>query len=174
VVFDQVDGGIARYKKTSSLEGAFWDGISGDIIWGGMLICISFGIYNTLYSVYPLIFGFIAAVSFYLAAHATMQPYSILHERGILAESLSTDEPAQPEEPQSIIIRCGRFLSYFQTLLFGLLLSTIIDCFVSPFAIGFLSFNARYIWFIIYTLVWVAIVIRSIYRPLRTGVRLRP
>ena len=68
----------------------------------------------------------------------------------------------------------GKRSPYLAWLLLAFLVCTIVDCFISPFNIGSLSFNARYIYFIIYTLALLANAIRNIYLPLRGGLRLRP
>ena len=173
-ILGTVDGEIARYNKTASPEGAFWNSIPERFFVLYMPICISFGIYHTVYSIFPFIFGFVAAMSYYLSTCAILLPYPLLHAKGLLSEALGSAKTANSEEHASTIVRWG-YLLFDEPLkvLFGLLICSIVDCFISPFNIGSLSFNARYIYFIIYTLALLANAIRNIYLPLHTGVKLR-
>ncbi len=71
-----------------------------------------------------------------------------------------------------MIVRYGRVLfGSFFGFLSALLVFTIVDCFISPFAIGALSFNARYIYLIIYALAWLGGAIMNTRHSFRTGPR---
>lgn len=173
-LFTYIDGEIARYNKSASPEGAFWNSMPEQFIWLYLPICLSFGIYGTLHNIFPFIFGFLGVMSLSLTASAQLLPYSILHAKGLLSEALTIDKTAKLDEHTKIIIKYEQLLfGHFLNLLFWLLIGSIIDCFTSPFTIGYLSFNARFIFFIIYTLIWLAGAVRSIYLPLHSGVRLR-
>ncbi len=173
MIIGVVDGEIARYNKSASPKGAFCNSMPEQFGWLYIPICISFGIYGMFHNIYPFIFGFVAVISISLTTSALFLPYSILRDKGLLSEALGSDKATKPEGHTSIIIRYGRFFNHFTILLFVFLISTIVDCFISPFTIGSLSFNARYIGFIIYALVWLASAIRNIYLPLHTGLKLR-
>jgi len=107
IILASVDGEIARYNKTASPEGAFWGSIPERFFVVYIPICISFGIYHTLHSIFPFIFGFLAAMSYYLSACAILLPYPILLEKGLLSEALGTAKTAKSGERRSIIVRWG-------------------------------------------------------------------
>ena len=172
-IIGMVDGEIARYNKSASPKGAFWNSIPEQFVALYTPICISFGLYNLFQSIYPLIFGFVAVISISLSTFAILLPYPILRDKGLLSGALSRDKATKSEGNTSIIIRYGRFFNHFTILLLIFLIGTIIDYFISPFIVGTLFFDARYIFFAIYTLVWLVGAIRNIYLPLRTGVNLR-
>lgn len=156
-----VDGEIARYNKTASPKGAFCNSMPEQFSLLYIPICISFGIYNSFHSIYPFIIGFLVVTALYISSYLIPLTYKLLHERGLLAEVVSSNQAARSQE--HIIIRYARIFNHEVIMLLAFLVSTIVDFFISPFAIGSLSFNARYISFIAYTLLWLAGAIRNIY-----------
>jgi len=66
-ILDCVDGEIARYRKTESSTGIFLELMGHNIIDPSVFVCLSFGIYRSYHNVIVLIFGFIAAISRFLA-----------------------------------------------------------------------------------------------------------
>lgn len=172
-VLAHVDGGVARYNKTASPKGAFCNAMPEQFFLIYTPICISFGLYSMFHNIYPFIFGFLGVMSMSLTNSAILLPYPLLRDQGLLSEALGSNKLAQSEEHVSLVIRYGRFFGHFTILLLAFLISTIVDWFISPFSIGPLTLNARYIGFIIYTLVWLVSAIRNIYLPLRDGIRLR-
>ena len=174
IILRRVDGGIARYNKTASPKGAFWNSMAEAIVSLCTLTCISFGLYYSVHSIYPFVFGFLRLTTVYLGNVASLLPYRVLHQKGLLSGALVTDETAAAERHPSMIIRYGRFFTDIHTGLLALLICTVVDFFIAPFAIGSLFFNARYIWFIMRTLLALAATFRGIYFPLRGGVKLKP
>ena len=172
-VIGMVDGEIARYTKSASPTGAYWNSIPEQFVSLYTPICMSFGLYSVFHSIYPFIFGFVAVISISLNTFAILLPYPILRDKGLPSEALGSDKAGRLEGNTSIIIKYGRFFNHFTILLLVFLVGTILDYFISPLVIGALSFNARYILFAIYTLVWLASAVRNVYLPLRTGVTLR-
>lgn len=172
MILDRVDGEIARFNKTASLEGTLWDKLAKLCVRLCTLICVSFGVYNTLHSIYPILVGFVGVMALYLSTNAILLPYPILYAKGLLSGATSSAQTAKSQEQTNIIVRYGRLLFDFPLIwLLGLLLcSVIVDSFISPFTIGSLSFNARYICLIIYTLSCLAGAIRDIYLTLHDGV----
>jgi len=173
-ILGHVDGGVARYNKTASTKGAFWNAIPEQFVWLYTPICISFGIYNTVHRIDPFIIGFLAVLSLSLSSFVILVAYPILRGKGLLAEALATGKAANSDEHISTIIKYGRLLfGNFMNLFLWLLIATIVDCLVSPFTVGALVFNARYICFIMYSMVWLVGAIWNISISLRSGLRLR-
>ena len=65
-ILDHVDGEIARYKKTTSLIGAYLDYLAHVIVHPAVFIGITFGIYQNFPSLTVFILGFVAALSLIL------------------------------------------------------------------------------------------------------------
>jgi len=171
-VIGAVDGEIARYTRSASTRGAFWNAIPEQFVALYTPICMAFGLYNLFHSVYPLIIGFIAVISISVSTFTILLPYPILRDKGLLAGAISGDKAVREGGDTGLIIKYGHFFNHFTIFLIIFLIGTIVDCFVSPFTIGTLSFNIRYILFALYTLVWLLSAIRNIYLPLRAGVSL--
>lgn len=62
-VFDAVDGQLARYKKLSSMTGAWFDFIGNYIVHPFMFLCIGFGAYRFTYNSAAIVFGACAGIS---------------------------------------------------------------------------------------------------------------
>ncbi|MFC2072794.1 CDP-alcohol phosphatidyltransferase family protein [Chloroflexota bacterium] len=173
VPFDYVDGQIARYNKTASIKGAFWAGTCHHFIDTYIPICLSFGLYRALNSIYPIITGFIGVLGIMLLISNQLLPFIAIHGRGLSYDAFAPNKAIRREEPTSKIIRYGRIVFHFEGLIVALLVATIIDYFISPFTIGFLSVNVRYVYFIIYALALFLNAVRRIYISLRGEFRLR-
>jgi phosphatidylglycerophosphate synthase len=145
-VFDCVDGEIARYNKSSSLGGKQLDGSIGLFAMPYMLACMTFGIYNSLHSITAFIFGFLAVIASATSAASSLHLLVLAHREGLFPDR--KDMPGK--EP--MILRYGRIVyrvliaATGVELLPQLLVVATIDCFVSPFTILSLSFNARLIY----------------------------
>jgi phosphatidylglycerophosphate synthase len=169
LVFDDVDGEIARYTKTASPRGAFWDATSGWIVWQFTLACASFGIYNALHEIVALVFGFGAIALLFLYNALTLLPYSVLHEKGLLPEALK----GKPEKSFTGVLRYGQsiFGHAMQGLTHGILVTSLIDCFLSPFVIAGFLFNFRFLYLMVYVVALLFSVIMKIYNVHHLGVR---
>lgn len=62
LIFDFVDGEIARYRKQSSLEGKYFDIIVMYFLFPYILACMSFGLYPIIQGVEVFITGFLAVI----------------------------------------------------------------------------------------------------------------
>lgn len=171
MVIVTVDGEIARYDKISSPKGAFCNSMPEQFIWIYMPICISFGIYNMVHNIYPFILGYLGILSISMSTSAQLLPYPLLRDKGLLSEAIRRANNS--EESTTTVIKYGRFLNHTVIVLIMFFLCTMVDLLCQPpLTVGSLSFNARYICFIGYTLVWLASAIRNIYLPLRKGIKL--
>jgi len=169
LILDDVDGEVARYNKTASPRGAFWDTISGLFVWQFTLACASFGIYSALNEIAVLVFGFSAIVLLFLYNISTLLSYPILHEKGLLLKALAD----RPEKSFKGVLRYGQavFGQGAQGLFHGILVTSLIDCFLSPFAIAGFSFNFRFIYLIAYDVALLLGVMIKIYNVHRRGVK---
>ena len=145
-VFDCVDGEIARYNKSSSLGGKHLDGSIGLFAMPYMLACMTFGIYNSLHSITAFIFGFLAVIASALSAASALHLLVLAHREGLFP-----DREAMPSE-EPIMLRYGRIAYRVLVAATGvellpqLLVVVTLDCFISPFTVLSLSFNARLIY----------------------------
>ncbi len=62
-ILDHVDGQIARYRKTASLSGRFFDFVMHHIVHGSLLFAMSFYCYSQTGSIFYLLWGFAASLS---------------------------------------------------------------------------------------------------------------
>ncbi len=175
LILDLVDGEIARYNKTASVRGAFWDTISGLFVWQFILVCASFGIYRALHEVIVLVFGFAALALLFLYNVSTLLSYPILHEKGLLPEAL-LPEAIKDKHRKNLkgTLRYGRaiFGQGGQGLFHGILVTSVIDCFVSLPAIAGFSLNFRFLYLIAYVAALLIGVMAKIYDVHRRGVRI--
>jgi len=150
--FDCVDGEIARYNKSSSLGGKHLDSGIGSFATPYILACMTLGTYNSLHSSTVFIFGLLAVIAVALSRILALQLLAVVHREGLFPDRV--DMPSK--EPG--MIHFGRiayqvFLGARGVqLLPQLLVVAAIDCFVSPFTILSLGFNARLIYLVLVAL----------------------
>jgi phosphatidylglycerophosphate synthase len=170
LILDCCDGEVARYNKTASPEGMFWDAITGDFLLGFILACMSFGIYNQTHEIFAFAFGLGAIVLVFLYNASLVKPYLILREK-----SSTLEKPEEkPEASFKGLLRYGQlvFGQGEQGLIHGILITSIIDYFVPSFTIATFLLNFRFIWLIIYTLAFLVGVIATFRNVSRQGIRI--
>jgi len=180
-LLDNVDGEIARYNKSASIIGSFWDGLVGSFARRYQFVCMSFGLYNIFHDNLVFILGLVILFFFHTYTWAGLEPYRILHEKGILSETHETTSSPEQAVRGSVIVRYGRMLFLFGVDLFqwAILVVAIIDCFISPFNInhipllGSITLNARYTYFIILAAVSVVAAIMRVYYTAQGGLKLQ-
>lgn len=173
-VLDCTDGEIARYNKSASPIGAYLDYVLGLFTFPYILACMSFGIYNSLHSFAIFIFGFLAVICYLLNDVLELLSFYIFHE--MKPQGKATKVAEVTEEPT--LIRYGRVIFRILFNVPGLefipaaLLVTVIDCFIAPFTINSLTFNARFAYLIAFGLAALAPIIEKVYNVFHSGVRL--
>ena len=171
LIFDFVDGEIARYRKQSSLEGKYFDVIVMYFMYPYILACMSFGLYSSIQGLEVFVAGFLAAIGMslvfvhkplaqslryeqklpYVAPKAVAEKqYSIIHHAYNLAKAI-------------LVIPGLKFIPHF-------LLATILDCFIEPFHIAGFTLNARFLYLVIFTAGTIASVIVRYYAVKRFGI----
>ena len=122
------------------------DGSIGLFAMPYMLACMTFGIYNSLHSITAFIFGFLAMIASATSAASSLHLLVLAHREGLFPDR--KDMPS--EEPMMLRYVRTVYRVLIATpgveLLPQLLVVTAIDCFISPFTILSLSFNARLIY----------------------------
>ena len=162
-VFDCVDGEIARYNKSASIGGRHLDGSIGLFTEPYMLACMTFGIYNSLYNITAFMFGFLAVIATAFSASSALQLLVVAHREGLFPDRVDIPK----KEP--IIIQWGRIAFRVLIAIPGvqfipqIFVAALIDCFISPFIILSLTFNARLIYLMVIGPVTLAIVVARIY-----------
>jgi len=178
LVIDCSDGEVARYnvakgKKSKSPfgVGAILGGTVDWVVWPYLFACMAFGVYYSVGSVIVFAFGFLAAILRVIYTDIALMPYPVFHEKGMLAEAVNEVQGTRLGE--SKLLGYGRALFGVRGFLPAILLVTILDSFISPFAIGAFTVNARYIYLIIFGLAALAGVIARIRDVFRHGVRIQ-
>lgn len=77
-ILDHVDGEVARYRKSGSLAGEYFDFMAHYIVFPVFLIGMTFGAYKDIEKIWVFAFGFSAAVSIGLQKDITAVVYWII------------------------------------------------------------------------------------------------
>lgn len=176
LIFDKVDGEVARYNKSASAAGDYWDDMHDISLGPYYVACMTFGIYTALQDITVFIFGFLAVISMSLSWISKLVAY----KAGLasLYEAVETDNITKIKSKAGTLLECGRFI-FNNTLVFyiTILSVAIIDIFIPVSTIGYIPFigsfgiNARYILLIIYGIAILTALIFRVYRTVREGVR---
>ena len=160
VIFDCVDGEIARYRKTTSPSGAYLDWLTRTCFTPPyVLACMSFGIYHELHSVGVLAVGFLAVIG--ISIMMVHQPLveAISYREGLAPPAASGAGVRQtPWPPVLRLYAAGRLLLFTEglELVPQFLVATVIDCFVAPFTLFSFDLNARFLYLLVLALAMAA------------------
>ncbi len=100
-LLDHVDGQIARYHKTNSLTGRFFDYIMHHLIHGVIFFSLGFYVYQMTYEIVFVVWGFIASISIMMFNLVHDAKYKTFFERFASAKSFSVINDSQPAEKVS-------------------------------------------------------------------------
>lgn len=166
-VLDSVDGEVARFRRSASAAGAFWDGAAVMVIWQYTLVCMSFGIYNAIHNVTVFIWCFLAIISVFIYNAPGWLKYPILHEKELLPNLL--DSKSVENNGKTFIMLIIRLILPVRDFIYptwiaiAIVVLAIIDYYIAPVMIGSFSVDARYIYLTIFALAASAGAILSIY-----------
>lgn len=167
-VLDSVDGEVARFRRSASAAGGFWDSVAVMVIWQYTLVCMSFGIYNAIHNVTVFIWCFLAIISVYLYNAPGWLKYPVLHEKELLPNLLDSPKSVENNGKTFIMLIIGlirpvREFIYPTLIALVIVVLAIIDYYIAPVMIGSFSVDARYIYLTIFALAASAGAISSIY-----------
>jgi len=171
LIFDNVDGEIARYRKQSSSEGTYFDVIVMYFLYPYLLACMSFGLYSIIQGLEVFIAGFLAVIGMSLVFVHKPLVHSIRYEqklpyvapRTVAGKQYSIIHYAYELAKAILIIPSLKFIPQF-------LLVTILDCFIEPFHIASFTVNARFLYLVIFAVGTMASVIVRYYAVKRFGI----
>ncbi len=106
LLLDNVDGEVARYRKSSSLLGMYLDRLTHNIVYPYMFVGLSFGFYADSGDVRIFIFGFSASLFYLLMLLAGFEKASVTQKA---AEGGGKDGLASVSVGQMIERHIGRF-----------------------------------------------------------------
>ena len=160
LVLDRVDGEIARYNKSASIFGEYFDFMVGSSAHSYIIICMTFGAYNALRDPTIFAFGFLAVLVPWLSVVSSyfflVYREPILHEGAVLPnKSKKTSEKKIDVKYLNEPVRCvGNFLGP-GALIYPILMITALDICFAPISIsipiiGLFVVNARYAFLIVY------------------------
>lgn len=78
LIFDCIDGEIARYRKSANISGKYVESMNHHIVHPIIFWCISLGLYNILQNFFILILGFLVALFMCLGSIAANFVYIVL------------------------------------------------------------------------------------------------
>ena len=183
-MFDCVDGEVARYNKSVSPLGQYFDDLTFFLLWPYILICMTFSLYSLSHHIIIFVFGFVAVASFLLIYFIpTLLVLPVLTRGGLAPEDSVLDRAKLPSAKQKFpsLVELGAKLG---SLIFGelsfyaiLLIVSVADCFISPFTIssipllGSVTANIRYFCFIAYAIGTFAYALRTTHTTYQQGLR---
>ena len=171
LIFDDVDGEIARYRKQSSLEGRYFDVMVTYFMYPYILACMSFGLYSVIQGLEVFIAGFLAVIGM-----------SLIFVHHPLAQSLRYEQKLSYVAPKAIVgkrysiinhaYKLAKIILIIPEFIFipQFLLATTLDCFIQPFYIVSLMVNARFLYLIIFAVGTMASVIVRYFAVKRFGI----
>ncbi len=170
LIFDCVDGEIARYKKQSSLEGRYFDVIVTYFLIPYLLACMSFSLYSIIQGPEVFIVGFLAVIGMNLIFIHKPLVHSIRYEqklpyvlpKAIDGKQCSIINHAYKLANAILIIPSLKFIPQF-------LLVTVVDSFIEPFHIASFTLNARFLYLAVFAVGTMASVIVRYYAVKRYG-----
>jgi len=162
IIFDCVDGEIARYRKQSSSEGRYFDVMVTYFLIPYILACMSFGLYFIIQGLEVFIAGILAIIGMNLIFVHKPLSHSIRYE-----QKLPYIAPKTAVGKQYTIIRHAYKLAEIILIIPDFvfipqfLLATILDCFIEPFYISSLTLNVRFLYLVIFAVeIMVAAIVR--------------
>ena len=171
LIFDCVDGEIARYRKQSSSEGTYFDVLVTYFLLPYILACMSFGLYFVIQGLEVFITGFLAVIGMSLVFVHKPLAQSIRYE-----QKLPYVAPKTVAGKQSNIIHhaynLAKAILIIPTLQFipQFLVVTILDCFIKPFHLASFTVNARFLYLVVFAAGIMASVIVRYYAVKRFGI----
>jgi len=152
-LLDHVDGQIARYRKTASLSGRFFDFITHHIIHGAFFFSVSYYCFSESGLIIFLLWGFIVSLSMILFNVATDTKYQTFYEhistlKGVTVKSVDGREKFRSENDDKRVFRqvfsILRKASEIHVLMNIFTVSAVIETFLIP------QMNTRFILFLLY------------------------
>ena len=160
LVLDRVDGEIARYTKSASKFGKYFDFMVGSSAQSYINICMTFGAYNALHDPRIFAFGFLAVLVPWLSVVSSY--FFLVYREPILHEGAVLPNKSQKTNEKKFIVeylnepvrRVGNFLG-LGDLIYPILMVTALDICVAPLSInipiiGLFTINTRYAFLIVY------------------------
>jgi phosphatidylglycerophosphate synthase len=156
VIIDHSDGEIARYRKSSSPVGRYYDDVCGMIVKLYCFACLSMGVYNAVSYDRVLMIGLIVVIFSSVYYLSNMLPSQILYE----SKNIKLEDSPQKNSKKlvSLFMELGRNILSLETLGFLWVgLTAVIDLFVPAWtfktsALGTLTLDARAIFFYLFSL----------------------
>ena len=173
-ILDCCDGEVSRYRKSASLIGSYNEGLIDIYFLPPFLFaCMTFGIYRALGHYLVFISGFTLVISWTIYMLSPKLCEIILSRTGMQKEKL--EQIKRVEVPAILscgIMPYGRMVFNYNGFFLALLILSLLDMFISPFSIGSLDFNIRFIYVTLFALEAVFGSLLRVYDVNKHGVRL--
>jgi len=160
LILDRVDGEIARYNKSDSKFGRYFDFMVGSSAQSYINICMTFGAYNALHDPTVFAFGFLAVIVPWLSV---VSSFFLLYREPILYGEKVLPNKSEKTSDKKVLLenicmnpmrRVNNFLGPV-ALMYPILMITALDVYFAPVSlnipiIGLFVVNARYAFLIVY------------------------
>jgi len=174
-ILDCCDGEVARYRGSASLVGEYNDHMAGlFFLYPFVRACMAFGVYRALENVAALALGFVIVVGWMVFRLSPILCDLLVYRTGKPLED--TGKGAQSEPSRGLLrsaAKYGQGLFGHTSFFLALLVISLVDMFVSPFAVGSLEVNIRFVYLALLALVMVLAALLAVSNVNRYGVRLR-
>jgi phosphatidylglycerophosphate synthase len=173
-ILDCCDGELARYQKSSSLTGEYDDLMAGVYFIRPLLYgCMSFGIYNVLDSITIFVFVFILVTGWMMYTFSPILCQALLSRKSLLQEELKQNEQVKfPKTLSRGIIPYFRLIFNHTWFFLALPVISLLDMFVSPFWLGGLEIDMRYMYIVLFALAVMSASILRVYDVNKYGINL--
>jgi len=164
LVFDCVDGEIARYRKQESITGVYLDMMLDGFLESYIFACITFGVYSVFHNTAVFIFGFSAVLFMRLIPqavieginHVVLEKYKKTSQNGIVTQKPILVKRVRKKEGRKISFMkkiywsAYCFLFRYPAIMNIILIVAVMDIFLPDIVFGSYTFSYMYILLIFY------------------------
>ena len=164
MLFDYVDGEIARYRKSCSLSGIYLDELNHMIVEPLMFVCVSFGLFQAFPDLVVFALGFSAALSklMVFAARADVGSSVVDALLGAEHDLIAGKGPSPAMDGYAkylqSLVPISRSSALFEAISFMhswgkvwlIMIASVMDILLPMTRIGGFAFNAMYIFLVVY------------------------
>jgi len=187
-LFDHVDGQIARYRRSASITGRYYDHLILPLLHPYIFACLTFGLFNNIYRIFVFLFGFSASLFAFFSYFIVEAKYRVLidhykrqnkkSETSKLNRGSTQKDCPTEIRPNSVLHLLGKkllatmdVLVYFPTFMYSITIFVIVDLFLkSTLQLFGYSINLVYLPLIFYSVIFPFNCIMRIHLELSQGI----
>jgi len=154
LIFDCVDGEIARYKKQESMSGSYLDLVLDGFLESYIFVCIAFGVYSVFHKAAIFVFGFSSVLFMRLItlamkegiSHVVLEKHKRSSQNGIVAQKPAAVKTVRTEGSKISFMKKTYWFAYcflfrYPAIMNIVLIAAVIDIFLPAVKIGHYAFS---------------------------------